>query len=786
MALVSGTSGVGKSEFTNEFMRRAAVRQFIRVNSPMAMFDKTVKDGVYVRNFSKQVHRSAERLKLPTMEDFANSLGTQSLTEDYNKRLLESGRKMTLVSVVHSLSYIFLRMRKKFYTAEDLYRPSANWEPIIHRDYIQHALQNRTIAIALENFQTIDHESQILVHDLMKNLPDVFWIIEYSSQDRRDEELRTFDELTQMRGVEAKLLRLTPIPHPEIISASAGFPEKDSKILEEQYHRYGGNLRVLLDTSVLLRDSNHTKTPPTQAQLSVGADATVVLLDSLSSGELFLLAVILANDANIEASTAELIFNERAFEISSENFRVACDRLKNRNIISSEGSFLISTHDRILEAFQSGGTRKLVLSIALNASISFYQSCLDDYSNEMLPKRELASRLLKLYLQTQPAMIFTRLDDLRIAVLKSASRIDAEVFLKSVLEKVSSETGITSSAWWKLAHLCYEANLYHLALEIASDRVDSAGWFLLRGLCLHNLDRNDEGIAEGDAALTDARGKGIKSYILSALLVKMVCNRAEQRVKEVERIADSIEKDEAFRREPEYAFFLQNLESIRDPLRGLELIEESVHILISHRLPSEENKARISLAIQFARLGNLSQALEELQNVERIEELPITDRHMVWNNRCATEMLKGDFSERQAFLLRRARLTCAINFDHIVIGNNMGLWHANRGDLSSARRCFEEIELLVNEEDDPRIRCALFFNQMEIARTARRISEESEYRSKLREEVTRVDAGYRAYWQARASDGKLNNESFTFLLKQRFHYLFLAHWGFPLRHVFEW
>jgi len=333
-----------------------------------------------------------------------------------------------------------------------------------------------------------------------------------------------------------------------------------------------------------------------------------------------------------------------------------------------------------------------------------------------------------------------------------------------------------------LAHLCYEANLFELALQAAAQRGEAVRWRLLRGLALHNLDRNEEGLLEAESVLVNASAPGAR---LAALLLRMVCLRASARIPEAEATAVAIEQESAFRAEPEYAYFLRNLESIRSPRQGLELARDSVRLLHEHGLSNQENKARITLAMQFARTGHTDEALAELRTVEQRDRLPITDRHMVWNNRCATEMMRGNWQPEQGFLLRRATLTCAIDFDRIVVGNNLALWHAHRGELAAAQRQFVEIAPMVQAENDARILCSVFFNQAQVAQLAGDEASEAEWRGKLRREARKVDGGYRGYWLARCEGGTSENEEFAFLLSRPFHYLFLAHWSFPLRSDIE-
>jgi hypothetical protein len=119
------------------------------------------------------------------------------------------------------------------------------------------------------------------------------------------------------------------------------------------------------------------------------------------------------------------------------------------------------------------------------------------------------------------------------------------------------------------------------------------------------------------------------------------------------------------------------------------------------------------------------------------------------------------------------------------VGNNLALWHAHRGDLKAAWRQFAEIGPLVQAENDVRIRCAVYFNQAQVSGLAGDKINEGEWRRKLRAEAPKMDGGYKDYWRIRSEGSKEKPAEFRFLLRRPFHYLFLAHWSFPLRSDLE-
>jgi hypothetical protein len=110
---VSGKSGVGKSQLTAEFVRKRGIRPAIRVACPVPSFDKTVKDGIFIRNLSEQVNQCAETEDYETITAFANRLGASSLVADYEHKLLEDGRKFTLVTGFNALRTIIQRKRRR-------------------------------------------------------------------------------------------------------------------------------------------------------------------------------------------------------------------------------------------------------------------------------------------------------------------------------------------------------------------------------------------------------------------------------------------------------------------------------------------------------------------------------------------------------------------------------------------------------------------------------------------------------------------------------------------------
>ncbi len=783
VALVTGPSGIGKSEFTHEFARRIGNPLFIRVSCPIAPCDKTLRDGAFIRNLSEQVHCSAPRIGLPTFESFANTVGTPALREHYNRALMEDGRGITTLAAAHAGLQILKRKRGRFFVAGEMFRQSASWEPIIHRDYVLHALREKEVTLALENFQLIDHESLVYVHDLMRSMLKASWIVEYTPVAGNEPELRAFDDFQRLCEHRAKMMVLTPVPLTSILAAKGNVADTEAQIIERQYRDHKGNLRALIDTSALLRDMRKSEALRAKMAQPDKTDPTEVLLETSDPGQLFLLAVLLANDARVEIFIVEAIFRSRAQQLGLGNFGKCCAEAISEGLIEEdEICHLRISHDSISKAFVSASSRKVLLVIALKASDDYYEGLVQAGQFDSLSEREVTARLLKIRLQTEPLMIFAHFRSLRDAVLRSASRQEAARFLQAAIAALRKETGLSEDVWWRLAHLCYEANLFQPALGIAAEKQNGVRWRLLRGLLFHNLDLNDEGIREAELAYAQTSTAGAR---LTAQLVRMVCFRASARLSQAAKIAEEIEREPTFHGEPEYAYFLRNLEFLSGLQDGLSLALKSVRILTALGLESQVNKARITLAMQMARLGQTDAALSELSAVEEHDGLPISDRHMIWNNRCAVEMMRRNWGAKQGFILERARLVCALDFDRIVIGNNLALWHAHNRRFADALRCFAEICPLLQVEDDARVRCALLFNQAEVAKLGGDDQTASAWISKLRSETRRVDGSYRGYWEARLQRGFEAQPEFSFLLSLPFHYTFLAHWSFPLREDIE-
>ncbi|HZQ20431.1 MAG TPA: hypothetical protein VFA90_17185 [Terriglobales bacterium] len=781
---MSGKSGVGKSQFTAEFVKRRNARPVIRVPCPVPAFDKTVKDGVFIRNLSQQVNEIAASEGFEPIATFANRLGTKAISDEYDRRLLEDARRVTTVAALSALRNVFRRKGKSFFGPDELYRVSATWQPIVHHDYVFCALKGGNATVIIENCQLMDYESLILVQNLVRTLNGTSWLLEYTLTEVTDSYLRTHQEFENLCPRRTKLLVLNPISLDDIVSVSRSFAGNDTTaLIEQQYRNHGGNLRVLLDTALIASDSRQNKTFQSRIKHSPDTDATIYRLDSLSHSGLFLLALLLANDGHLEMEVADVIYTRKLPDLNLVPFRDAISFLNGGNLVTTASKEVLIAHDRISDAFAADPARSIVFRLALNASAEFYEAHERLGDHFLLPAREAILRLLKIRLQTNPLMIFAQFNQLRDAVLRSATRNEAETFLRAIKEALQNEAGISEAAWWDLAHLCYEANLHRLAAEISTGRPTTSNWRLLRAFVFHNLDRNEEALLEIEPLF---KIKCPTAALLTSLILKMVCLRSLGDFDAARSVARSIELGQGFASEPEYGHFLRNVEFLKGPLEGLASVRDSVKCFATRGLLEEERQARITLAMQLARLGHTKEALAELRALTKRQEIRISDGHILWNDIAVVEMMEGRMGEKQRHLLERSRLTGALDFDRIVTNTNLALWHAHHGDIVEATRLFASIEPLVEAETDSHLRSAVFFNRSAILARAGRAAESITWREKLCAEANLHDAGYKSYWLVRAGSLMCAEEQFAFLLKLPFHYLFLTHWSVPLRLHFEW
>jgi tetratricopeptide (TPR) repeat protein len=781
---VSGKSGVGKSQFTAEFVKRNNARPAIRVTCPVPAFDKTVKDGIFIRNLSLQVNEMAVTEGFESISIFANRLSTNALSEDYDRRLLDDARKFTFVAGFNALRTIWRRKRHTLFRLDELYRVSATWQPIIHHDYLLTALRGINAIVIIENFQLIDYESLLLIQNLVRALPATTWLLEYTEVEKTSAQMRTYEEFRRACGNRSKRLSLAPVPLDDILSTSRlSIPLDMTPLIEQQYRDHGGNLRILLDTSLVVGDGHDNAMFQSRLKQNPELDATIFRLDCLNHSGLFLLALVLANDAHIETDILDAMYSSKLQDLRLVPFCDALSFVQRGSLVIKSPREILIAHDKVSDAFATDPARSIVYSLALNVSVEFYEKCKSSEDYPLLPSREAALRLLKIRLLTNPLMIFAQFVELREAVLRSANRCEAEGFLRAVKDALLKEIGVTEGAWWDLAQLCYEANLHGLAAEISDGKPATGDWRLLRGFVFHNLDCNEQALSEIQPLFET---KAPASAMLTALILKMVCLRSLGDFEGAGNIARVISSNKEFVSEPEYGHFLRNVEFLRGPEEGLFSVQQSVKWFSDRRCTEEERQAKVTLAMQLARLGQTKEALSELRSLLKRQEVRISDSHILWNDIAVVEMMEGRFKEKQRNLLERSRLTGALDFDRIVTVTNLALWHANDGQIDEALRLFSSIESLVESETDAHLRCAVFFNRGAVLSRSGHSAEAAMWKNRLRAELKDHDAGYQAYWQTRAGAGTCEEKQFKFLLTLPFHYLFLVHWSFPLRVHFEW
>jgi hypothetical protein len=200
------------------------------------------------------------------------------------------------------------RKMNTLFTSEELLRPSQDWGPIIHRDYIQDALEQKNATVILENFQAIDQQSLGLIFDLIPKLKRVSWFFEITSDEDDACLFRLYDVLLEKFDLRVCRLRLNPIPLDEILSSESANSRHET--IRAQYLRHKGNLRVIIDAATLLQRKGTER--DLDRELDYFEDPTVAIIRELDHSSFFLLTLIIANDSQLELQIAKLIFQVKS------------------------------------------------------------------------------------------------------------------------------------------------------------------------------------------------------------------------------------------------------------------------------------------------------------------------------------------------------------------------------------------------------------------------------------------------------------------------------------------
>ena len=769
---LAAPSGFGKSEFTERLIAEQRSAIGLKVRFPA----NTGGDAPFIRGLAAEINRVAERDGvLLTGDEFLRGVPSLRVRKLYDSSLI---REAGMAAAGRGFGDLVGRISDRItntgaYDFGQLLRDNNRESTIKIFEYARHALGEHRFCAAIENIQSIDDASESMFAQLLSVRRGHFVVVEYTLNADAGRDMTGLQRVFSENGAETKVIVLEQLSLSEIIARSDF--RVDEGVQTELFANFDGNLRKLKDL-VLIRAKSLDFIGASRASETGFVEATRLLVGSLCPAAQFVLALIVAHRSSAShESLLALAVRSRYFRDTYVGIDDALAELTTNDLIRSERGRIKVAHDSIAAEVTAGFSKYIAL--ANGAWADHYRRLYEQKDFGEASRDQVLDLLFAFYAKTDSSKLQPLLGEVRNVALSSFSVQRAEAVLQSIEDALTDrvpEEAYEQALRWELLDIYYAAGLYARALAtLLQIRTLPLRRAVFHGAILDRLDRHTEAIRLIRRTLA-TRAPRHDSFELSLRLIEMVCHRSLNEYGECEQVHRQIGAIAAYRELPEYGYYLRNSEIVLPIIDSVGPLEQSIAIFRAHARPAAEAQSRISLAMQYIRLGRVDEGESELDLAEKLLRDRRIEWHVIHNNRAVLNLYRpSPGHEHVDELLITAYLTASIPFDRIAIQNNRLATHALMGDYEFCDGLVGELVDKAPEQADEVLLCITYFN----------ISVQYEMRgdrasaTRFREMAKRSGNDWPNYWAHRFNGTPITNDpAAEYLARYPFDLVLLSAW----------
>lgn len=556
---------------------------------------------------------------------------------------------------------------------------------LINVSYVKYVLENNDIVLNIQNIQNIDTISLLELKNIIGTLPIRGYIFEYTTISENITDLmRLADVFNEVSEVEIMKLDNLPI---QIIQSI--LPKNLGVTIEELNTYYKkiakGNLYQL---------QNFVNNKESGINTDICNDSTKLKIENLTSNSQLILQIIEFHDGIIEKA----LFFDILSNIQKDIYIMFSQCLTElKSIIRDEKDFFSIEHASIIESSQNINNRQIVM-IAANFLQEYYEHILNTENYLLMSKKQALLYLFKVYSINDPIMILKYIDDFRFILVASIDKAQAYNLILQVFNSLPINTG--KEIKFKLINIAYEIGLYEESLLLLEETgyIDIS-FSLCKCMILNRLDRHNEALDLCEMLLQySCRINSREEFIVK--LIQMLSLRSLNRTKKYLALSEELLKNTEYRKYLEYGFFLRNMQISVTYKESLKFVKNSINLFKDKNEKEYMLYSILTLCVQLARLGYVDNSMKLLSTIEDSVLNLTLEKHVIYNNKAAIEMLSKEKDISIIAELKKAYITAVTSFDKIVILNNQICFMIIQNvDENFSSISNETIKLLENEPD---------------------------------------------------------------------------------------
>ena len=557
------------------------------------------------------------------------------------------------------------------------------------KQYILSVLKKGPFIVNVQNIQNIDIQSTELFQNISQNVPDLIWLLEYTTEEHCDKQFYSFCNewncvATPCVYVIKKLdfnlaFNLAP---PEVQNL------EQRRLIKAQYEKSHGNLLTIMVVP---------------KNLDMEGDYIQVKLTSLSQDEKYIIYLMYLNETPIVESMLYSLLTKADKNTSQVYFSIAkatalLNKLERENIIKKQDGEYSIKHDTLITAISQMSIEPVRFlayrslehhyqeiarqeayntSDAINHLFSLYASFHDERLVDLLPK------IWDLIIEAKyPKEIIRKIDEYKHYMQKRGETdLSTLYYVTRFLTEICIRLQYPEQAQENLELIrAIKPSQYVVGLQGAIYALRSTK---------ENLEKLDALIAK-----TEKESRIRLSLCLCRLRIMMrSCNSSKSR-----SYADELLQCLSYHSYPEYAFLLYNYAEFSETsYEALEYYQKALEIFEKYNMLNMQAEVNISMSMTYSYIGRLKEARKSIQTAMNLSPKEIPESVLL-NNRAVIEILDGNISASVLNELADAALMDTNPYELLIIKSNWLVGLVLSDCLEQAVDLAEDIESSDYEE----------------------------------------------------------------------------------------
>ena len=641
--MLVGTTGVGKTGLAEKLLRDELV-DYTSVTVPMGKSSvNTIENLSYFDALYRQLNDLAKERR-----DF------------HIKTAGQRGRR----NFLNWLRFAWGAIKGHFNISSEthIYEPIEEPGVSNKKQYILSVLKKGPFIVNVQNVQNIDTQSAELFQSISKNIPDLIWLLEYTTpEEEYDDQFYIFcNEWRCVADPSVYVIKKLDFDLAFNLAPQEMQNPQQRKRIEAQYEKVHGNLlTIMVVPKNLDNDGDYIQTK----------------LASLSKDEKYIVYILYLNEIPMSESTLNSILTKADQSSGKISFSISkaaalLDKLESERIIKKRGDAYSIKHDTLIAALSHMSVEPTRF-LAFRALESHYQEISEQGTGN---QEDYINHLFTLYAEFHDERLIDLLPKLWDLIL-------AAKYPKDIIQKIEEYKHHILKSSGTDPHILYPVArfLTELCIRLQYPKEAQENLDLIRAIkpsqyltglqgAIYALRSTQENWDKLNALIAKTeKGSRLRlSLCLCRLRIMMrSCDSNKPKTYAEELLACP-----DYQSYPEYGFLLHNYaEFSKTPAEALDIYRQALNIFKKYKMVNMQAEVNISMSMGYSYAGQLKNARKAIQKAKELSPKQIPETVLL-NNSAVIEILDRNVSPSVLSKLADAALMNINPYELLIIKSN--------------------------------------------------------------------------------------------------------------------